>query len=431
MSPTKKEFDLFFTLFKVLLWLLGIVIVLIIIFFITIAILGYVYRDSVQVDDSSLLLPIVTLQDNQNAYFDLQDAVSAWQQLNSSTSSLSVKKTASEAIVKALDIASRKVGYQDPAMADQSKTTANSVLPSLNSYRKIIELNNVLAVQLATSSMPAKGLAQSMVGLEVGSQIVQSQGTLIQWFVGVSMKALSLETLQTIATSTPQKSKDLITVAQALTPYTDDGSGLNKAYKIRYYADFKSVIKDLVSGNGAVLKESSTNSTFSNTTNHISFYWHPNESIGYAVADTQQQILVGMESCSKFNSNANQPRRQSPKSNLLTPFTPNLIGKVLYDILSVSLSASKQKECSENMLLGATQLVFVIKAYELEHNSLPSSLEVLEPKYLSVIPEDPYSGKSYKYNVAKRIIYSVGPGHKDSGGTNGDWSHADNPTFSF
>ncbi|MDB4786373.1 hypothetical protein OAK47_03670 [Planctomycetaceae bacterium] len=61
-------------------------------------------------------------------------------------------------------------------------------------------------------------------------------------------------------------------------------------------------------------------------------------------------------------------------------------------------------------------------AYQKSVDELPSSLNKLVPDYLSKLPNDPYTGKSFVYRVDDdgAIIYSLGKNLKDDGGTSID-----------
>lgn len=69
----------------------------------------------------------------------------------------------------------------------------------------------------------------------------------------------------------------------------------------------------------------------------------------------------------------------------------------------------------QTMLLTALAL----KAFSLENNKYPNTLQELVPKYLKELPSDPYSVKGiykYKNKGNKFLLYSIGPDGKDNGG---------------
>ena len=122
---------------------------------------------------------------------------------------------------------------------------------------------------------------------------------------------------------------------------------------------------------------------------------------------------------------------------LLAPTNPaklyieeNAIGKILYDSISIILAGLNTRKCEEDLLVGATQAMIAIKAFQNDTNNYPTSLNELVPNYLSSVPRDPFDGKLLKYSATKKIIYSVGEDLQDSGGSTGDdWRRMTDPTF--
>ena len=57
-----------------------------------------------------------------------------------------------------------------------------------------------------------------------------------------------------------------------------------------------------------------------------------------------------------------------------------------------------------------TRVFLALRAYQLEHDELPGSLEELEPEYLAELPEDPFSGEviGYDPDADRPLLYSVG-----------------------
>jgi hypothetical protein len=49
---------------------------------------------------------------------------------------------------------------------------------------------------------------------------------------------------------------------------------------------------------------------------------------------------------------------------------------------------------------------------------VPDTLQDLVPKYISAVPQDPFSGREmlYKYDQDGYVIYSIGDNLKDDGG---------------
>ncbi|MHB1163280.1 MAG: hypothetical protein ACYCZZ_02005 [Minisyncoccota bacterium] len=417
---------------KTILWVAGTIFFLALLLILTPSVLGIIYRDGPAPDDSDLQLATVSIPDNQNAYFDLQSAVQQEQTALSATSSDIQKRTASSLMLAALASAATKTSYQDPAAADPSKVSFNSILPSLNGYRQVFKINGTYARKLAESGHADQALVQAELGVSVGQKMVESQAFLIEWLIGIAIKEDALQAVREIATSTLVSPKELVAAATAFGNYSSAEPGLINAFKISYLANFKWTIENLTYGNlnelnaieGSGLPKISPIASTLNTTN---FYWHPNDSLDYGINDSRQKIVMAKESCATFQDTHEPQKFSLPTNFLLELMTQNLVGKIIYNLLSASLDTAKFKQCDDSMYIGATQLVLALEAYKQDHKTLlPPSLNDLVPSYLSVLPTDPYSGKSFHYDSTRHIIYSVGQGHIDTGG-----SSSANPSFSL
>ena len=96
---------------------------------------------------------------------------------------------------------------------------------------------------------------------------------------------------------------------------------------------------------------------------------------------------------------------------------PNYIGRLLGEkLLPFSLTIVERKN-GERLYVNSMRLRLLIVAYEMEHGSVPASLEDLVGEDLDRAPTDPYDGEPIRYSAGERKIYSVGRDLKDSGGS--------------
>jgi hypothetical protein len=58
----------------------------------------------------------------------------------------------------------------------------------------------------------------------------------------------------------------------------------------------------------------------------------------------------------------------------------------------------------------------LLRAYELDHGRLPTSLGEMIPDYWPSVPEDPFDGKPLRYDAATRRVWCVGENLKDDKG---------------
>ena len=81
-------------------------------------------------------------------------------------------------------------------------------------------------------------------------------------------------------------------------------------------------------------------------------------------------------------------------------------------------------------LIDGIRLLILLCQYEREHGNLPDSLADLSPRYMKVLPLDPFGGKPFIYDKARRIVYSLGPSLVDHGGVHGS-SRSGEGRFTF
>ncbi|HEX2748093.1 MAG TPA: hypothetical protein VHM91_08855, partial [Verrucomicrobiales bacterium] len=60
--------------------------------------------------------------------------------------------------------------------------------------------------------------------------------------------------------------------------------------------------------------------------------------------------------------------------------------------------------------------ILLLRAYELDHGRLPTSLGEMIPDYWPSVPEDPFDGKPLRYDAATRRVWCVGENLKDDKG---------------
>lgn len=394
-------------------------IVLLFILLITVPfVLGLIFRDIAPIDDSDLGLPKISLPDNQNGFSDLIAASNA---LDTSYDTQHLRdilagkdwdaQFAAQAVASnapalvALTNAAQKPSFQDPTAADPSLVSINTVLTPLAPWSILIRFNSLAALQLAHSGKSSQGIKTAMVGVDVAQKIEDSQNFLIGWLFAVHMKTQSLQTLQNIIASTTVSTQDLKALATSLKPYTNDASGLVKAYKINYYEQ-KSTIENLAYGGTSNTEATGKALTLSSQIDRTNFYFHPNQSISFLANDMRQKVALAQLACDALTEN--RPTKVLPSNLWLLYITPNALGKLIHDVTATNFVGPKIKACQENVLLAATQLMAGVKAYQQDNKKLPTTLNELVPSYLADMPLDPFSGQEFKYDPNKKIIYSVG-----------------------
>lgn len=419
----------------------------IIIFYPTI--LNLVFRDTAPINDSDLRLEKITVEKGDNAYYDLvkiennlkgssEDFKLVANHLDGKTwdknfvgKLLSKNKQALEYF----DAAYQKPKFQDPAYADPAEISLETSLVPFKpaGMAQVSQLNSLRALRLAKQGKAVEAYDKALKPAIIGQKIHESQVNLVHFLIGSAMKAIALEAEQQLLNYTNVSSKTLTQYIQKLEKLKNNKEGLETALKGEYHIQLNAISAPLFGrGRGTNSSDSSLENITINFFNldrtKSSFYFQPNKTKALFAGYTREAISNLDKPCSTVKYK--EIERPSESFSIKLLFTENAVGKMIHDIVAISLGKINNRRCEENLLISSTQLLFALKAYKNDTDGLPNSLDQLVPKYLSDVLRDPYDGEAIRYDATKKIIYSVGNDGIDSGGSEGeDWSKMKDPTF--
>jgi len=272
---------------------------------------------------------------------------------------------------------------------------------------------------------------EAFKSIGLGQKIQDSQGNLIYYLIGLAIKTTGLETLQKILETSKADNQTLDQYLERLGKYEDNKTGLSTALKVEYLIQ-KNAADSVVEGSSRPSEVFNTED-FGFVPNegrlaNNNFYFKPNKTkklfAGYI-----RGILNDISKPCGFVKEK-EPKRLTPLDKFKLIFTENAIGKILNDVVSVSLGSIHNRRCDGDLAVSGTKLLIAIKMYKNDKNSYPATINDLMPLYLTEIPKDPYNGESMRYSSGKKLIYSVGKDLQDSGGTKSkEWSKAADPSF--
>lgn len=402
-----------------------------------------VAHDIAPIDDADLLLPKVVIADSDNAYFDLVkiDKVIYWpkeksQAINDMVAGKIVwdEKLAQELISKNTEAfkyftdASLKPKFQDITYADPINIDPNAPLLPLNSSRNMAILGAVKALSFSKQGKDKEATEEAMRSVSIGQKMQDSQGALIQYLVAMAMKGIGLRTTEKVLSTSKFKTSELKKYSQQIDGYYKNEEGLILALKAEHYFSFSSLdllTLDLVGGNkeaAGFVNETivAYNPDLGNILDKFPgiYYFEPNKTKLLYAEYFRSQIDDANRQCWDMHGFSVKELDVSSFENLKK--VENAIGIILRDVTSKSMNNLLNKKCQEDALVGVTQTLFALKAFKNDTKKYPTTLEVLVPKYLDVVPTDPFDGKQLKYSAEKKIIYSVGADKKDDGGVTND-----------
>lgn len=401
-----------------------------------------VTSDIPPIDDSDLRLSKVNVPDAENAYFDLIKIkpVLYWpDDRQKDIASMVAGEMWDEALAQevisrnkeALEYfadASKKPKFQDPAAADPSQITPNTILPPLNSFRSISSVSALRAQDLARKGNGRESLEEAFKSVAVGQKIEESQGALIEYLVGMAIKSNGLKTIQFVAGAVPVN--ELVAYRDILNTVYENEEGLIAAFKNEYQMGVWSLNEIDANGFPFAFAEDAEDMDIPDFLKGQlgGFYFRKNETQALAAEFTRSQVENIKRVCSTLQDI--EVRKVAPPT-WRAYITENALGMMLYDVVSSSFNTLHVKRCDEDARVAATQTIIGIEAFRKDTGDYPQSLSELIPQYLPSVPLDPYDDTPFKFIREKNIVYSVGRDKVDSSGNS---QHGEGPSdlvFSF
>ena len=128
------------------------------------------------------------------------------------------------------------------------------------------------------------------------------------------------------------------------------------------------------------------------------FYFHPNQTKELFADRTRKNMELLDKTCDQVAETKNTNQEKKNKYSIIKIyFTPNAIGKILNDVLNISLSSFVLKECEQKAFIINIQLDLAKKAYFNTNGKQPESMNDLVPGYIPKPLIDPYNGEEVKF----------------------------------
>lgn len=418
-------------------------------------------RDIKPINDSDLQLKNVEIPDEENAHFDLMKLEGnivekigdksliaehaggeIWNQeyvdelLNGNKKALNF-----------FDEAVEKPKFQDPTFSSPEAFSYDAQIKSLSYIRRIAQISSIKSANLLKQEKDQEALEEAFKILEIGQKIQNSQGTLIHYLVAIAVKDIGFKRIQGIIESTKLSPAILIEYSKKFNDFKENPDWIKNGFKGEYLSQVKAIdyitsttsIKSIIGSDNTEWLD-----TLSERVKNNSFYFKPNKTKALFADYARAQIENADKPCDLTTDVQTEiEKRMMPirhdnqflyfLSIYKLYFTENVVGKILHNVMAVSLSGVQNRSCQTDFFGSSNQLLMAIKAYKLEKGGYPNSLAALVPRYLFEIPQDPFDGRPFRYSRQKKIIYSVGEDLKDSGGSEGDiwadWGEMLDPTI--
>ncbi len=406
-------------------------------------------RDIPPIDDSDLWLSKVEISEEDNAFFLLKEADEIripFERGGVSFDEMVEGKSWDEEFARDLideneeffDLFEKALDrpyFQFPEWQDPKAVDFTTILYNLRGAREIAKLNSVKAQHLLNQGREEEALDLTVKTIKMGQMIQDGPRTpLIGYLSGMAVKDIGLQRLRIMTPGLTSPSESLKDYAIELERFKTNEEGLIRVMKMEYvsFINTKSGIDLALAGKLSMeeLEEMGMGgiSFGERMAGRLNYLYKPNKTQKEFAEYYRSFINNADKGC--YEMDLVEPETAFEGHPVKMLLTENLVGKVMREITTISFAGVLDRKCSGDFSVTGSQILLALKGYQAETGELPLSLSELVPGYFSEVPKDPFDGKSIKYSPDKKMIYSVGPGLMDLGGSEeGDWRRMENPTF--
>ncbi len=406
-------------------------------------------RDISPVDDSDLWLSKVEVSEEDNAFFLLKEADEIripFERGGVSFNDMVEGKSWDEEFAEELmdeneeffelfEKALERPHFQFPEWQDPKAVDTTTILYSLRGAREIAKLNSVKAQHLLNQGREEEALDLTVKTIKMGQMIQDSpRAPLIGYLAGVAVKDIGLHRLRIMTPSLTLSPESLKGYLIELERFKSNEEALIRVMKMEYvsFINTKSGIDLALAGKLSMeeLEEMGMGgiSFGERVAGRLNYLYKPNKTQKEFAEYYRGFIDNADKGC--YEMDLVQPEIALKGHPVKMLLTENLVGKAMREITTISFAGVLDRKCSGDFSVTGSQILLALKGYQAETGELPLSLSELVPGYFSEVPKDPFDGKPIKYSPDKKVIYSVGPGLMDLGGSEGDdWRRMENPTF--
>ena len=279
------------------------------------------------------------------------------------------------------DAAAKLTDLQVPEVS-----SADDLLPYLSDWKKLSELAAVRENALLHKGQDKEAFDQIISHVQLGQQMQNSHGPLIDYLVGTAVRNMGLSQIQHWAGKThlnPDQLKDYI--RQLGINHDEESVAFANAIKAEY--QFQIGMLDAFR-QGTI-------------TNSGSGDYHPGAMRFLPLFNVSQTKALFAEEDNRLVQAAPHHFNESKLSNLdlrrpsiVSMFSSgNWTGQILFYMTMPAIIPSLAKKSQSDAQLQATRVILALRAYQLTHGNLPSDLNALVPEFLDAVPADDFDGQ--------------------------------------
>jgi hypothetical protein len=288
----------------------------------------------------------------------------------------------------------------------------NVIQDGASSWQRVIQLST-----LTGDTFGASGQAVELT--EFAKELSECDSTLIHWLVMVTMQTMGLKGLEK-ALQKGQLAKEVgLEYRQRLQAAELIHADFARCVRVEMWVQAGTLAK-LAAAKGKAQRDAYLLSVSGASNWFQALTFKPNLTILENV-HLVSPIAQGLaESWARGMAAAQEAERlakaMSDRGKWKNWLHPNFSGRGLVALSFGPYYTMIDKTMQTVVLNRCLQCVLALRAFEMDEGRLPESLDVLVPKYLPVVPEDPFSGAALRWNSSAKRIYTVGEDGRDDGG---------------
>jgi hypothetical protein len=300
------------------------------------------------------------------------------------------------------DAAAKLPDFQVP------ESNFNDLVPYLPDWKKLAQVAVVRENFLLHNGQDKEAFDQIMQHVQLGQQMQNGHGPLIDYLVGAAVRSMGLIQMQRRVGKThlnPDQLKDYI--RQLGSAPDEEAAAFANTIKAEYQFQVKML--------DAMRHGKITNSDPSD------YHPHPSRllplfNFSQTKALFAEEELKLVKAAPHHFNEAKLPDVDSRPSLAAIFLSGNGVGQILYYMTMPAIIPSLATKSKGDTQLQATRIILALRAYQLTHGNLPSDLNALVPEFLDAVPADDFDGQPLRYAPDRKIVYSVGQNLKDDGG---------------
>lgn len=398
--------------------------------------LYFVARDAPPPNDSDVVLQKIEVPENENAYFSLQKAIERlpkekkenyghWQEMIDGKAWYDDEARAlsggNQEFFEYFNDATEMAHYLYPPLADPANITPALVLPSLNSYRIAARVVSIKSEYLFRHGKEKEAFDSAFEIVRLGRLMTEVRaGTLIEYLTSIAIENIGLSRLRSLTERTHLPVDVLTAYNRELDQLKNSGDGLRNAFRAEYTmlkSGISTILETALSDQESIFDVEPPGESIEDKIikkiQDSAFYFQPNKTTQFYLEMARNQVQSVNDRCdiSPVLSDEEIMKAKIPQNTFQMLFTENAAGRVIVSITAASLSNAIYRHCALNFAIVSDELLLALRAYKLEHNSLPVQLSDLVPDYIAKIPSDPMTGEEILYSPTEKVLYSKAKDH--------------------